>query len=32
MPEKPSTPYEPPQVEEIEGDENVSTAPGGTIN
>jgi hypothetical protein len=24
------TPYEPPQVEEIEGEETVSTAPGGT--
>jgi hypothetical protein len=31
MTEKPSTPYEPPQVEEIEGDESVSTAPGASL-
>ena len=31
MTEKPSTPYESPQVEEIEGDEPVTTAPGGTL-
>ena len=30
MTDRPTTPYEPPQVEEIEGDETVSTAPGGT--
>jgi hypothetical protein len=31
MTDRPTTPYEPPQVEEIEGDETVSTAPGQTI-
>jgi hypothetical protein len=29
---EPSTPYEPPKVEEIDGEEAVSTVPGSSIN
>jgi hypothetical protein len=32
MTDQPNAPYESPQVEEIEGDENVTTVPGATIN
>ena len=32
MTESASTPYEPPQVEEIEGEEPVATGPGNVVS